>query len=364
MGHFKDKTKFSKLNCSNLSGVMLTGVTFLLISCAPAGPQLAHVPTPPAPQKIQLIVHATPIPTPVPSPVPAPVMKFPTVSDLAAVAFEDRHPFAGDEDFNDFLTDFKIVEKVNELNQITDIIVDFYPRAVGASYDHSLLMILSGKKDQPSNISLQTKPLFSGDAVVTLSHYDSQNHLLGAPENLPTDHDVVIFKSTHALFDPGHPHEIVNTVKGNPYKPALQSARLKVHLLDPSDNPVNMDGKIDLSKFRIVLHVMHNPTDTQHDIDIIDVDPTNPDLFDKDGYPYGFIIPANWQWPTEDFGPGHTKKIDAAYPSFAKYREYLQKRANDPSYEASEDTLNWFMNSKVSDYLYPLVPAPKLLPAP
>ncbi len=340
--------------------------TILLASCAPADPRLNG--GPPAAQMTNVEgMPATQVKPPAePSPGNGPIIQFPADSELAAVAFEDRHPLAGDEDFNDFMSDFRILEKINDQHQITDIFIEFYPRAVGASYDHSLLLLLSGQKDQPSNINLRTKPLFNGGATVTLTHYDEANNPIGKTETVFADHDIVVFKSTHALFDTdsSHWHQVINTVATQPYKPALQSARVSIHLNEPEQNPFNVNGKIDPSKFRMVLHVMHNPTDVQHDIDIVDVDPTNSSLFDQDGYPYGFIIPANWRWPTEDYGPNHTKKIDAAYPNFSKYREYLLRRSTDPTFEATEDVLKWFNEPGVAEYLYPAVPTPKLLPLP
>ena len=284
---------------------------------------------------------------------PIPVIRFPSINgDLAAVAFEDSFPKAGDADFNDFLTNFKVTEKINSKNQVTDIIVDFYPRALGASYDHSLLVVLNGVKEQPSNITLKTNPLFTGGADVTLSHFNANGNLLDVQTNLPVDKDVVVFGSTHAIFNAKKTTDVINTYLNQPYMPAQQSARLAIKLKNPELNALGNRTEVDLSRLRMVLHVK----DTGKDIDIIDVDPFN---YDSKGFPFGFIIPANWQWPQEDVN------ITTQYPNFANYQLYLLEKSVNPKATAPTSVLNWFSFTTPNPTgLYPVVPSPKLLPEP
>jgi len=271
---------------------------------------------------------------------------------VAAVAFEDLYPNHGDADFNDFVTAFRIVEKVNSQDQITKIFIDFYPRAVGAGYDHEFLMVLDGVKDQPSNITLQTTPIFNGTASVTLTHFDPSSNVIDSQQNLPDNHDVVVFPSTHALFGSGNLTNLVDTTLSQPYQPANQSARIEIDLNQPNLNPVPTDGKIDVSKFRMILHVK----DTDKDIDIIDVDPQN---YDSSGYPFGFIIPTDWQWPSEG------TSIDTVYPMFSQYRQYLLDTASGNATTPPSSVLDWFNEpaSGTTD-LYPVIPGPNLLPIP
>jgi LruC domain-containing protein len=280
------------------------------------------------------------------------LVQYPSQGSFAAVAFEDNYPRPGDGDYNDFLTNFRITEKINPLGQITEIIVDFYPRALGASYDHQFLLVLNGKKDLPSNISLQTSPLFNGGARVQLTHFDASGNLLDVQNNLSAVNDIVVFNSTHAIFGfPSGSMSIVNTLPAQPYIPAMQNARVDIVLIDPSQNPVAAAG-IDLAKFRMILHVKN----TGQDIDTINSDPSN---FDSNGNPFGFVIPASWQWPTEG------TSIGAIYPSFLNYRTYLLQLAIQIGLVIPQDVQNWF-NAPIggSIGLYPLIAAPRLLPDP
>jgi LruC domain-containing protein len=330
-----------------------TGI--LLSSCQPTNPRLG--PGPQAPAKI-LAAQAEPTPT------PQPVAKFPqTSSDVAAVAFEDMSPTRNDEDFNDFLTDFKIFEKINEDNQVTNIVIDFYPRAVGASYDHEFLMVLNGVKDTPTDVKTpKLPPLVNGPADVELTYYGGTGTEPMAPATkVSSDHDIVIFPSTHGIFvDNPKSRQIINTDPKKPYIAPRMRARLSITLLDPTQNAIDPQNPIDLSKFRMMLHVK----DTNRDIDIIDVDPTNFDQNKKDQlyYPFGFIIPDNWHWPSEG------TPITQAYPSFQAYNQFLHGRLTNPTLKASDDVAHWYNAKPVADTVYlnqgNPIPPPELLPEP
>ena len=297
-----------------------------------------------------------------PSSVPTYVQLSPYVN---AIAFEDLYYPPGtkctdcpDYDYNDFMTEFQIVEQTNAQNNVTDIYVDFYPRAVGAGYDHSLLMVLTGTKTTASansDILPTTAPMFNGSATVTLTYYDQNGNVIGTPTNPAYNQDIVIFPSTHGIFGNVNGGNIIDTVipsgflTGVPsnYIPAQQNARLHIVLDDPASNPAPASGQIDPSTFRVMLHVKP----TNFDIDIINVDPKN---FDANGYPWGFIIPTDWNWMKEG------QKIDNGYPTFAQYRQSLMGQA------APGTNSTWY-NYPVSDpnntYLYPSIPFQNVLPA-
>ena len=353
-----------------VTGAMATLCTISLLACskvtfAPTEPQTAlgainnsaggaiGTATPTPTPSATPAATATPLaatPTPVPTATPITEVHYPTVgSDVAAVAFEDNFPKAGDADFNDFLTNFRMTEKVNSQNQITEIILDFYPRAVGASYDHSFMVVLNGEKDQPSNIMLKTVPMFNGGADVTLTHIATDGTVLDTKPNIDPNHDVVIFPSTHALFQAKVTKTVVNTFATKSYTPALQMARLQIKLKDPKSNPLGDRTTADGSKLRMVLHVK----DTNQDIDTIDADPVN---LDSNGYPFGFIIPSNWRWPTEG------TSIMSVYPNFALYQIFLLERAAHPDADVAPEVENWFNFLLESPTLYPSVPLSPLLP--
>jgi LruC domain-containing protein len=338
-----------------LTALMLS-IAFAAISCSsPSSPWVSGE----APA-------VAPAPPPPPKPAPAvvaPTVKYPIAnSDVAAVAFEDRDPSHNDEDFNDFLTDFRIFEHINEKNQLTDVVVDFYPRAVGAWYDHQFLLILNGIKDSASVKTKKLPPLVNGPARVTVTYYGTTgNTPIHGPEERPPNQDLLIFDSTHALFtDANHMRSIINTEPNSPYIESKVRARVSITLLDPSQNPIDPSLPVDLSKFRMMLHVK----DTNRDIDIIDVDQANFDKNRADGdeYPFGFIIPVNWAWPNEGV------PISDAYPSFKNYRAYLQSKLANPQQTADDSVLKWYDAAPVASKVYSnqgkAIPQPELLPDP
>lgn len=277
------------------------------------------------------------------------ILQFPSLSSVAAIAFEDNFPNPGDADYNDFVTNFRIVENINDSNQITKINIDFYPRAVGAGYDHSLIVVLDGIKDTPSNITKTTTPMFNGNAQISLITYNANGAIVSTVSNLPKDKDVVIFPSTHALFGNGNLSGTLNSSPGAAFHSARTYARLEIVLSNPASNVVSQTA-LDISKFRILLHVKN----TNQDIDLIDVNSSN---FDSNGYPFGFIIPTNWQWPTEG------ANINNVYPNFPAYRQYLINKKLNPAATAADPVLNWFDYPVTgSTGLYPLPPTPPLLP--
>jgi LruC domain-containing protein len=269
---------------------------------------------------------------------------------INSVAYEDlfypknaasTHP---DYDYNDFLTEFQIkdVATTDVKNNIYDIIIDFYPRAVGAGDDHQFRLVLNGISSYSTALNklVQTLPMFQGAATVTLSHYDSHNNLIDS-STLPYDKDILIYSSTHAVF--GSTGGLVNTSLPSGYNYSSgnvpsnyvfsnQNARVQIHLSDPGLNP--LPTSIDASTFRVILHNIN----TNYDIDIVNVDPTNTDA---NGNPWGFIIPTEWQWMQEGIS------ITNGYPSFPGANFF-----NFPTALASDQ----------AKYLYPQIPLTQLIP--
>ncbi len=294
---------------------------------------------------------------------------YPSIGSVAAVAWEDLYGNGSpDSDYNDFLMEFQVTEKVDSSNQITDIYLDFYPRAVGAGYDHSVVLALTGEVTTPAinNATLpRTAPLFHGAANIDITYYDGGGNVLSKQASAPyNNQDVMVFSSTHGAFGLSAGSSITNTAiptnyiwgSGTPsnYIAATQNARIHLALNNPADNPVPSTGQIDLSTLRMVLHVK----DTNENVDIINVDPNN--FAASNGFPWGFIIPTDWQWMQESVN------ISRGYPNFAAYANFLQGK--NPSCATTDKCINWF-NYPATDLaaqatLYPSVPFKAILPAP
>ena len=288
-----------------------------------------------------------------------------------SIAWEDLYypsnakaPGTPDYDYNDFLTEFVVNETTDANNDITAIDINFFPRAVGAEYDHSLDLVLDGlvsSQVNNSNILPQTKPLFNGSAQVTLNYFDQNGDPVGDTTHPAYNQDIVLFPSTHAAFDSsssGNYGSITDTYFTDPddysggipesYTRAQLYAHVHIVLDDPCLNPAPTDGRVDASKLRVILH----PKPTNYDIDIIDVDAHN---FTSAGYPWGFIIPTDWQWMQEGVN------INNGYPLLKDYAQHLL--GHNPT--DGSDYMHWF-NYPVDDssqtILYPKVPASQILP--
>jgi LruC domain-containing protein len=296
----------------------------------PTPPPVVNTPPPvvaPPPAPVGPPVQKTPPPPVVQTP-PPPVITFPNPENIATIVFEDNYPKPGDADFNDFVTNISVQEKVNTKGEIYQILIDFIPRAIGASYDHKLLLVLDGKKNHPtdSRAAKVTAPLFHGDADITLVHKDENGKVIEVQNNLPKSQDVVLFSSTREIFH----HGFVNVAAANCrlHKPAV-TAHVEINIKSPHLNPLGSRREVDITKYRVVLHVKN----TNKDIDIVDV---NPEMIDTRGLPHGFFVPTDWKWPAEGLD------LRMIYPKFASYAAYLSSKKTSPSVTASEDVKNWF----------------------
>lgn len=296
-----------------------------------------------------------------PSATPPPTSVPIQLQTLNAVAYEDEYPSPGDADYNDFLSDFQITEKFNSSNDITDIYIDFYPRAVGAGFDHQFKLVLTGVVTGANNNTKPlpvTAPMFNGSAQVTLSYYNSSG-VLSSSSSVPYNQDIVVFSSTHGAFgqsggilDTNLPSGYSSGVPSN-YIAAQQNARVHVALASPNLNPGSTNGQITSSGLRMILHTFNTDLSKQFDVDTINTDPNN---HDSNGYPFGFIIPTKWQWMQEGVA------IDKGYPEFDTYRQFLLGLSTDAS------SMNWFnapvTGAAASTTLYPAIPFTAFLPAP
>ena len=265
------------------------------------------------------------------SQIAPPVITFPNPENIATIAFEDEYPKQGDADYKDFVLNLSVQEKVNTAGEIYQIIIDFIPRAIGATFDHSLLFVLNGKIDNPTDLRAAriTAPLFKGDAQINLSYLDENGKIIRIENNISKDKNTMIFESTHEVFG-GANFVNVSLAKNKciSRKPNL-TAHLEINLKEPSLNELGDRREIDMSKYRVVLHVK----DTNKDIDIVDV---NPDLTDENGLPFGLFVPTNWKWPAAG------KDLRNIYPDFKKYAAYLLAHQKNPNLKIQEDIKNWF----------------------
>ncbi|KAB0288009.1 LruC domain-containing protein [Vibrio fortis] len=79
---------------------------------------------------------------------------YPSGSDYATIAFEDRWPLMGDYDFNDVVWRYQITEQLNGQRELKNISFDYTLQAMGAGFSNGYGIHLPGV--DPSNIANAT----------------------------------------------------------------------------------------------------------------------------------------------------------------------------------------------------------------
>lgn len=249
----------------------------------------------------------------------------------ATVAYEDLFPREGDADYNDLVVNMRITETYNRDDHLISIRMDYVPRARGAGYNHEFTSVLDGEVDGDSNISFRTMPAFNGEGYATVRRY-GVNGLEISRDAYSGGSDLVIFPDTRTALPAAPGTFAANTVAGKCKTTPQVVSRVNILITDPANNKLADRAELSIKTFRPVLRVKN----TNKDIDVVDVDSsviTNGEggLNDK-GYPFGIIVPIDWQWPME------YQHIELAYPLFEQYRQYLL------SGETPQDTrvLEWY----------------------
>lgn len=270
---------------------------------------------------------------------------FPIHDDIATAAFEDVRLEQADMDFNDFVYNFSIQE-IFLNGSLVEIRMEFIPRARGAGFEHSLMMILDGVIDN-SNNDLETPELFAGDADVILRRYAFDEVV--EQVNYEKSENIDIFPSTSETFGYSAGGGVfVNVLPEDPYEEPVMRAELVIELSEPELNPLEDRSEIDLSRYRMVLDVH----DTNMDVDLAEVayadGPPNGGFEEEPAY--GMIVPTDWAWPVE------TENIEDGYPYFAEYLDYLL--AGDLDEIEDEEIKYWFdypaQNAVENGFIYPI----------
>lgn len=246
---------------------------------------------------------------------------YPSQSAWGTIAFEDLYPTPGDADYNDFVVNFRILEKYDANDHLESITMDFLPIARGAGYNHELMLSLDGMIDSSRNITTQTAAVFGADAEVsaTYTRLDSgQSHT----RYFDVGEDITVFSNTRAASGAG----FFNVSPGTDGELPRWMTQINVSL--NADSEVMSSGLMNGDfNYRPYLHVMN----TGQDIDIHQVNALD-NMIDANGYPFGLLVPSDWQWPAERVS------IDSVYPYFSDYRHWL----NGESSELSEMGNRWY----------------------
>jgi len=244
-------------------------------------------------------------------------------SEWAFVAFEDLYPNPGDADYNDFVMAYQSTESFNANGELETISMSYIPVARGAGYNHSAYLDLDGELQRTQNVTTITSALYEGDAIVKAT-YTNMHNGTQIERYFSKDQDVTLFSSTRAALD-GY----ANVYDGADVVEPLWRTDLEITLTNPELNLLADRGEITDDSYRIYLNV----NNTNNDIDLHTVNPYDG-MIDANGYPFGIVVPADWQWPLE------RTHIDDAYPHFEAYRAWLAGDVTELSFEAE----HWYLS--------------------
>lgn len=246
---------------------------------------------------------------------------YPTMSTWGTMAWEDLYPNAGDADYNDFVTNFRIEESYSPSNELESIHLAFLPVARGAGYNHSLNLSFDGIVDGTNNAFFESTPVFTGDAQITATYLNLDSGSAHT-RNFNMGEDVTIFSNTRSAAGGG----FVNVYTSEEITPPRWLTQVDVNL---THNESESTGGLASGEFNYRAYLSVN--NTQNDIDLVNINSSNG-MVDANGYPFGLLMPNDWYWPSE------RTAIDEVYPLFSEYRLWLTGENNI----ISEEAMQWY----------------------
>jgi hypothetical protein len=254
-----------------------------------------------------------------------PALTFNDQDNQATLAFEDIYPTPLDSDYNDFVTNIKVVETYSSLGELNKIVVEYAAKHIGGGLPHKLVTIFDGtvrgRDGWISNQNLfKSEAMFSGAAMINYELYDASGKMIDSKPNLVKDQDLIVFDST-------------KTAANNSYV-----ARITVSGIDGKQNLLSNRKGLSIKRYRTLLYVPDAGTYSKvkrYDIDISDI---NPSAYDESGRPLAFFVPINWRSPKEG------TDIKNAYPDFQLHADYLKSSIQNPNLVESDKAKNWFNN--------------------
>lgn len=236
----------------------------------------------------------------------------PIESEWASIAFEDNilSPDGGDRDFNDAVFNYKIAELYNIQSQLTKIFIEVRLREKLSAGNHKLHLSLNGDpREFFDNIDHVSQAAFIGEANLKMIMKNGEVILKEDIQNKLVN----IFSSSS-----GRKNEIV---------------KLEITLLQPELNTRTPNQEsVDFKKYRFMLQ---NHGQDRIGIDIAEINRT-PEMLANSNYPFGFMIPADWQPPMEK------QLIDRMYPKFQSYRNWLFQSLTE-EIPMSNEAATWFI---------------------
>jgi LruC domain-containing protein len=233
-------------------------------------------------------------PPPGPDPLAVETWNYlPSASTYYLVGYEDKYPVVGDYDFNDLTVAYRVGYGLNVDGLVVSIQGAAYLLTRGAAYTHNWHLRVDLPPEVGSSVTCTTYP-DPGDGQVTQPC---------SPDNPATTSgtvDMVMFDDTGEIFVDPFGSTFVNTYPGQPFMKGPKSTfGLEF------DAPVDQ-ADIGPAPFDPYLYVRN----TGETIQLLEV---NPDFKDENGYPFGMLMPIDWEPPLEYID------METAFPMFGNF---------------------------------------------
>ncbi|HEY8272230.1 MAG TPA: LruC domain-containing protein, partial [Pseudobdellovibrionaceae bacterium] len=207
-----------------------------------------------------------------------PALTFNDQDNQATLAFEDIYPTPLDSDYNDFVTNIKVVETYSSLGELNKIAVEYAAKHIGGGLPHRLITIFDGtvrgRDGWVSNQnSFKSESMFNGTATIKYELYNGNGQLLNSIANLAKDQDFTVFEST-------------KTAATN-----LQVAKITITDIEGKLNMLADRKGLSIKRYRTLLYIPDAGNYSKvkrYDIDISDI---NPSAYDDSGRPLAFFVP-------------------------------------------------------------------------
>ena len=230
-----------------------------------------------------------------------------------SMIFEDLWPCQGDYDFNDLILNFNFIEGRNEINAITEVEFDFKIPALGGSYNNFAVLRVQDTDD---------------NAIVNLN--DLQTINVTRVHDQLNQTTLFYFEDLKSFYT-NNQTAIINT-REMTYETILQLSGVvtgvdgvyDIFMLKDGNSSAEIHPDVNdgiegtSSFFNTELGGCHEGS--------------NLDFKTDDGFPWGMVIPVEWEWPKEGVN------ILDAYPDFRTFVE-------------SNPNIDWYSTNNTSRVL-------------
>ncbi len=237
--------------------------------------------------------------------------------DFLTVAYQDDFPRTGDNDYNDFVVRYQVVEVRNARNQVTDIIGTVEPVMLKAAYDHKFVIgiglgqaqgsLTIENTDHAGNVT-KTRTQ-SVDGVANITVYESTRSAFSLEyKDIPTGtrkvrhpyYNSYVFLLTNPIYEAqlyGHRADFVLSLDTPQSSDSIDQAPYDPYIIVNHEQAydIHLPGKQALPN-------THNPSSA-------------PENFrNSNGFPWALLVPTDWLPPKEGLS------ILIAYPKFDAWR--------------------------------------------